>query len=193
MANTLRGFGLQDEVVLLMLGSLPVVELRGAVPVAMWMGMHPLRGYIISVAGNMIPVPLVLLFLEPISRFLSERSERAAAFFTWLFERSRRKASKGGVQGSTTSALVKLMLFVAVPLPLTGAWTGAIIAVLLALPQLASFIAILLGVAIAGVVMTLVSLSGWLGAADAGCALAGVATGALYAATKSDDGVSDGS
>ena len=180
IATSLRASGLPDEATLLLLAAAPVVELRGAVPVAHWMGIAPLKGFIIAVLGNMIPVPLILIFLRPLADFFATRSATMNRFFTWLFSRSIARAKTlESASSDLGRALTALMLFVALPLPLTGAWTGAIAASILDFPLLPSFIAILIGVGIAGTIMTALTLSGWIGASIAGVSLATLAAASI--------------
>ena len=129
---------------------LPIVELRGAIPYAVGVaGLSWPQAYAYAVVGNLVPIVPILLFLGPLSRALS-RLPGFGRFFAWVFERSRRRSGlveKYGPWG--------LALFVAIPLPVTGAWTGAAVAFLLGIRFHRSFPAITAGVLTAGVVVTL--------------------------------------
>jgi len=144
----------------------PISELRGAIPLAIlefdisW----PIA-FVVAIAGNILPVPFLLLFLDPIARLLS-KVKLFDRIINWIFERSRRR---GKIIERYES--IGLAIFVAIPLPLTGAWTGAIVAFLLGLPFWRSLIAITIGVLIAGVIVTTLTLIGWWGAAIAGVGL----------------------
>jgi len=128
----------------------PVFELRGSIPLAMGVyGLSPLESYLISVTGNLIPVVLLLLYLEPVSRYLM-RYRSGKKFFTWLFSRTYRRH----VDNHRKYGVLALIFFVALPLPVTGAWTGSAIAFLFGLKFRCAFPAIALGVFIAGVVVT---------------------------------------
>jgi len=132
----------------------PVGELRAAIPLALTVhGMGVLESYVWSVVGNMVPVIFLLAALEKVSSFLIQKSPRARAFFNWLFERTRRKF-KGHYEawGELT-----LILFVAVPLPMTGAWTGSIAAYLFGIPSKRAFLLILAGVMISGIIVTILT------------------------------------
>ncbi len=136
-----------------LIAMLPVSELRGAIPWALWVGgLHWSTAYLLAVLGNLIPVLPILWLLGPLERLL-RRWPLMDRFFTWLFERTRSR-----------SALVEryealgLMLFVAVPLPVTGAWTGCVAAYLFKIRRRYALPAIMAGVAIAGVVVTLAAL-----------------------------------
>lgn len=132
---------------------LPIFELRGAIPAAYAMGMDQTwLIYLIAVAGNFVPVLPILLLLGPIETHL-RRFGRIDRFLDWLFARTR---SRSDVIRKYES--LGLILFVGIPLPMTGAWTGAIAAYLFKLPLRMAIPCIILGILIAGVVVTLVSL-----------------------------------
>ncbi len=129
-------------------GALPVSELRGAIPLGLANGMGIYRTYAIAVAGNFLPVIPLLLFLKPVSEYL-RRFPRWQRFFDWLYGRTRRRADV--VQKYEAAGL---MLFVSIPLPITGAWTGCVAASLCGIKLKYAFPAILCGILIAGVVVT---------------------------------------
>ena len=155
LANWLSSHGLPMEVIIFLFAMTPIFELRGAIPVAAIFGVNIAiwKIYLIAVIGNMIPVLPILLLLEPVSNFLSEHSKIFDRFFEWLFNRTKRKIEskieKYGALG--------LMVFVAIPLPVTGAWTGCIAAFLFGIRPRYAFPAILAGVMIAGVVVSVVT------------------------------------
>ena len=131
---------------------LPVFELRGAIPVGYAMGMDSaLSIYLLAVAGNFVPVLPILLLLGPAERYL-RRWRRFDRFFDWLFKRT---VSRSDMIRKYES--LGLILFVAIPAPMTGAWTGSIAAYLFKLPLRLAIPCIILGILIAGVVVTLVS------------------------------------
>lgn len=128
----------------------PVFELRGAIPLAIGVyGIPPLEAYAISVVGNLVPVVLLLLFLEPVSLRLM-RYRPGKAFFSWLFSRTYRNH----VERHRKYGLLALIFFVSLPLPVTGAWTGSAIAFIFGLKFRDAFPAIAIGVLIAGAVVT---------------------------------------
>lgn len=151
---------------------LPIVELRGAVPVGAAIGIPFYINYAVSVLGNLLPIPFILLFIPKILDFLAKFK-----FFRPVVEWVRKKAdkykgkiiksetSKDGSESTskkaprkmTVGAFAALMLFVAIPIPGTGAWTGALVASLFGMPKLHSFLAILSGVLMCGVIMCLAS------------------------------------
>ncbi len=141
------------RIITLVLAALPVSELRGAIPYAIAAGgMSWQEAYIIAVIGNFIPVIPLLLLLESVSNYLM-RYRIFNRFFTWLFERTRRKGRL-----IERFEAIGLILFVAIPLPITGAWTGCIAAFIFKVPLKFAIPAILLGIMIAGTIVTLASL-----------------------------------
>lgn len=140
----------------ILISCMPVAELRGAIPVALLQyQMHPAEAYILAVVGNMIPVIPLLLYLEPVSNYL-RRFRFWDKFFDWLFSRTHRNHSarieKYGSLG--------LAIFVAIPLPVTGAWSGCAAAFVFGIGFRHALMAITAGVLIAGVVVTVVTLGG---------------------------------
>ncbi|MCK4349359.1 MAG: small multi-drug export protein [Candidatus Krumholzibacteria bacterium] len=141
------------RLITLVLAALPVSELRGAIPYAIVAcGMSWQEAYIIAVIGNFIPVIPLLFLFESVSNYLM-RYRLFNRFFTWLFERTRRKGRL-----IERFEAVGLVLFVAVPLPVTGAWTGCVAAFIFKVPLKYAIPAVLLGIMIAGTVVTLASL-----------------------------------
>ena len=136
----------------LIVAMLPIFELRGAIPVALGLDMSVGQAYFWAVLGNIIPVIPLLLFLGPVSDYL-RRYAIWDRFFTWLFARTRRRSEL-----IEKLEVIGLTLFVAVPLPITGAWTGTVAAFLFDIPFKHALPAIILGVLIAGGVVTLASL-----------------------------------
>lgn len=148
--------GIPGELVMLLISGVPVTELRASIPVAMTVMADSWRWpwwkvYALAVTGNMLPVPFILWFLGPVSAWLS-RWRPFERFFTRLFERTRKRAG-GKVQKYRALGLT---LFVAVPLPITGAWTGSAAAFLFGIPKRMALASIALGVCIAGAVVTLI-------------------------------------
>lgn len=150
VAESLRRFGWPDDAVVFALATLPVIELRGAIPVGYWMRLHPARLTVLSVLGNMVPVPFIILYLKKLATFLSQRSGSATRIMDLLFERAQRKAAP-----VEEFQWLGLMLFVAVPFPGTGAWTGAVIASVLGMPFWSGFSANFVGIVLAGLLVNL--------------------------------------
>ena len=133
-----------------LISMVPVVELRGAIPYALAAGVEPWLACVLSIIGNMIPVPFILLFIRKILEWMKTRPKLGKIAFK-LEERAHSKSGK-----VRQSQLIGLLLFVAIPLPGTGAWTGALIAALMDIRMRRALPTILAGVVIAGIVVTLV-------------------------------------
>jgi len=175
----LLSLGFSKELVVLIIAALPIFELRGALPVAInlfhfpWYYALPL-----AIIGNLLPVPVILLFLDAISRWLSKIGffDR---FLHWLFEHTRKRG-----RVVERYERIGLALFVAIPLPVTGAWTGSLVAVLFGLKFRHAFLSIFIGVCIAGIIVTCLSLLGWTGAIIAGIVLCALAITGLWRASR---------
>lgn len=138
----------------LLIAAAPISELRGAIPYAISQGLPWYEALIIAVIGNMIPVFFILWLLDPVSNYLRKNFKIFDKFFNWLFTYSRKRHRK-------TIEVYKelgLVILVAIPLPLTGAWTGALVAFLFGIPYKKALPLIFLGVLIAGVIVTLASI-----------------------------------
>ena len=131
----------------------PVIELRGAIPIAAAQGMNPWEAMLISVIGNMVPVPFIIVFIRSIFKWLRTKSERLDAMVTRLENKASLKAEK--VQKYEKFGL---FIFVGIPLPGTGAWTGALIAAMLDMRLKDSVPMIFLGVVAAGFIVTMITL-----------------------------------
>ena len=174
IANWLQEKGLPPAAAVAAISTLPIVELRGAVPVGIVaLNMPWWEVFLIAVAGNMIPIPFILLLFGPLSRACMGFSA-GRKFFEWLFARTRKKSAS-----IEKYEALGLTIFVAIPLPMTGAWTGAMAAFVMGIPFWKSMLYIPLGVLIAGVIMTALSLLGWIGAVIAGGVLIGLAAVSL--------------
>ncbi len=129
----------------------PIIELRGAIPMGAALDIPFYINYIISVVGNMLPVPFILLFIRHILHWMKKipKLDKIAAWIENKAEKNKAKVLKYATFG--------LYVFVAIPLPGTGAWTGALVAAMLDMRMKRSIPAILLGVMTAGVIMSLAS------------------------------------
>ena len=136
---------------------LPLIELRGSIPIAIGAyHLSPGLALALSVVGNIIPVVILLLLLDRITTWARTLHPRIDKWFNRFFARTYRRHS---AQFEHWGSLA-LMLFVAVPLPMTGAWTGALLAYLFGIKFINALLSIGVGVLIAGVIVTLVSLGG---------------------------------
>lgn len=147
--------GIPAEVATMIIAALPITELRGAIPVAISYYHLPVISAVFwSVIGNMLPVYIILISLESVSKWLRSISPAMDRFFTKLFERTRLKlhsqVEKYGIWA--------LAIFVAIPLPATGAWSGALAAFVFGLPKKQAFWAIFAGVVVAAVIVTILTL-----------------------------------
>ena len=135
---------------------IPLIELRGAVPYALIMGLPVIPSYIIAILGNMIPVPLIFFFARKILEWGKDK-KIIGKFFTWCLikgERGGRKLQAKAGQG----LYVALFLFVGIPLPGTGAWTGTLAASILDMDFKKSVVSVICGVVLAGIIMGLLSM-----------------------------------
>lgn len=132
---------------------IPIIELRGAIPLGAGLGLPFWLNYLLSVVGNMLPIPIILLFVKAVLGWMSRcKVKLFNRISNWLFkkaDKNRPKIEKYGFWG--------LFLFVAIPLPGTGAWTGSLVAALIDMKFSKAILSVLLGVLSAGVIMTLIS------------------------------------
>jgi len=140
--------GLPQEYLVMIVGALPICELRGAIPLALSFGMPLSKAFWLSVIGNSIPVIPALFLLEPVSNRL-RKFKIWSRFFDWLFERTKKKADT--IQKYEALGLA---IFVAIPLPMTGAWSGVVAASLFKIRFRYAFIAIVAGVIGAGLIVS---------------------------------------
>jgi uncharacterized membrane protein len=155
--------GFPPWLAVMIISMLPIFELRGGIPAGVALGMPTWKAALFAVIGNMIPIPFILWFLDPLSQWLSRHSKAMDRFFTWLFARTRRKHSKSFERWEEFA----LMIFVGIPLPVTGAWSGAVAAFVFGIPNRVALPFIFLGVLIAAGVVSLATsfsfLLGWQG------------------------------
>jgi len=145
----LNNFHMNREFIVLIVSMLPIFELRGAIPLAvLHFEMPVLTAFLISWVGNLIPVLPIIYFLEPIRKALSH-VKIINRFFDWLYARTYRRGKKVVRWGA-----IGLSLFVAIPLPITGAWTGSVVAILFDIKPRYAFPAIILGVTVAGILVS---------------------------------------
>ena len=170
MIDELIGWGIAKELIVVIIAALPFIELRGALPVAINLfGMPWYWAFCLSIIGNLLPVPILLLFFESVTKVIS-KVDIGKRLVNWVLERTRR-------HGTVIEKYerIGLILLVAIPLPVTGAWAGSIAAFLLGMKFNYAFLSILCGLIIAGAIVTSLCLLGWIGAAIAGIALSTIA------------------
>ena len=149
---------LKHYIMIFFVSMVPIVELRGAIPISQGFGLPLLQSYIICVIGNMLPVPVIFFFARKVLIWGKDK-KFIGGFFTWSLDKGERggeklkeKAGKG--------LYVALLLFVGIPLPGTGAWTGTLAASFLDMDFKKSVIACMGGVLLAGVIMGVGSVAG---------------------------------
>ena len=144
----------------------PIVELRGAIPIAESLGLNIFIYYPVAIIGNMLPVPLIFLFARKVLEWGKDK-KIIGKFFTWCLEKGEKGGKKLKETAGNTGTFFALLLFVGIPIPGTGAWTGTLAASFLNLDFKTSILAVTLGVLLAGIIMSLgskiVSILGWPG------------------------------
>lgn len=144
----------------------PIVELRGAIPIAEGLGLNILLYYPIAIIGNMLPVPFIYLFARKILEWGKDK-KIIGKFFTWCLQKGEKGGEKLKETAGNSGIFWALLFFVGIPLPGTGAWTGTLAASFLKIDFKTSISAVMLGVLLAGVIMSLgskiVSILGWPG------------------------------
>lgn len=147
----LTAFAYGKQILVFIISLFPILELRGGILAAALLGLNPIQGYIISIVGNIIPIPFILLLINKILDWM-RKSKHFKKFATWLdgkVEKHKGQIEKFGYLG--------VILFVGIPLPGTGAWTGSLIASVLEMDRKKTFLAILVGLVMASIIMMLIS------------------------------------
>ena len=153
-------------IIVAIISMVPIVELRGAIPIAEGMGLDILVYYPVAIIGNMLPVPVIYLFARKVLEWGKDK-KIIGKFFTWCLDKGEKGGKKLKETAGNTGIFFALLLFVGIPLPGTGAWTGTLAASFLNLDFKTSICAVTLGVLLAGIIMSLgskiVSFLGWPG------------------------------
>ena len=139
------------ELLVFVISLMPILELRGGLLAAALLGLDPIPSYIISIIGNILPIPFILLLINKILEWM-RKSKHFSGIANWLdkkVEKNKGQIEKYGYLG--------IVIFVGIPLPGTGAWTGSLIASVLEIDRKKTFIAVLLGVIIASIIMMILS------------------------------------
>ena len=137
----------------------PLIELRGGVPIAVGMGLNYWSALIVCIIGNMLPVPIIYFFARKVLLWGCDKPY-IGKFFTYCIEKGERGGQRLKARAGRGGLFVALMLFVGIPLPGTGAWTGTLAASFLNMGIRSTSLAVSLGVVIAGIIMGAVSLTG---------------------------------
>ena len=152
---------MKKYLIVFLISMVPLIELRGAIPYAVGFGLPIVPSIIVSVLGNMMPVPFIFLFARRILEWGKDK-KYIGGFFTWCLEKGEKGGRKKGGRKLEAKAgaglYVALLLFVGIPLPGTGAWTGTLAASILDMDFKKSVLYVLLGVLLAGAIMLLASL-----------------------------------
>ena len=135
-----------------LISMVPVIELRGAIPIGVGAGLNLWLAIGVSIVGNLVPVPFIIIFIKKIFAWMRGKSDKLNGLVTRLEKRAEAKSET--VQ---KYSFWGLFILVAIPLPGTGAWTGALVAAMLEMPLKKAFPAILLGVLGAGVIVSFVT------------------------------------
>ena len=142
---------LKNELIVIVTAALPLVELKGAIPAGIAMGLGVWESFICSYLGSLLPVPVLLFFFKPIVNYL-HKTRFFRGFARWVQRRTSEKSNK-----VYRYSLLGVFIFVAIPLPTTGVWTGSMIASFMKLRILPSFIAISIGNLVAGLIILFLS------------------------------------
>ena len=147
---------LKNYLTVFFVSMVPLIELRGAIPISQGLGLPLLPSYVVSIIGNMLPVPFIFFFARKVLEW-GENKPLIGPFFSFCLEKGRKGGRK--LESSAGRGLYwALMLFVGIPLPGTGAWTGTLAASILDMDFKKSSVAVMSGVLLAGVIMSAVSL-----------------------------------
>lgn len=144
----------RNEFLIILTAALPISELRGAIPLGLIMNIPLFKTFLLAIMGNLIPVIPLLFLFRPVSELL-RRQVIFKRFFDWYLNKTKERAKI-----IEKFQALGLAIFVAIPLPFTGAWTGAIAASLFGLRFRYAFLAIMLGVVLAGIIVAILSVLG---------------------------------
>jgi len=146
---------LPEELAVVFISVIPIAELRVSIPIALTIyKMSVAKAFFLSVAADILLAGVIIYFLGWVYKFISGRSKTIDNFFNWLFQRTRKKFAKDYESWGN----VALMIFVGIPLPFTGVWTGSIAAWLFGIPKRKAWLYVALGVIISAVIVTGISL-----------------------------------
>ena len=142
-------------IIVFIVSMVPLIELRGAIPIAEGLDLNRLISYAIAIIGNMLPVPIIYLFARKVLEWGKDK-KIIGKFFTWCLNKGERGGKK--LEAKAGKGLYwALFIFVGIPLPGTGAWTGTLAASMLKLDFKKTVLAVLAGVLLAGIIMMIFS------------------------------------
>ena len=148
-----------NYIIVFLISMVPLIELRGAIPVAMTMGLDVVWAYVICVIGNLLPMPFIYFFARKVLIWGADK-KFTGKFFTFCLEKGERAGRKLVQTTGRGGLFLALMLFVGIPLPGTGAWTGTLGASFLNMGFKSTVASVSLGVVIAGIIMGAASALG---------------------------------
>ncbi len=143
-------------VIAFLISMVPLIELRGAIPVALGMDIPFFEALVLCVIGNMLPVPIIYFFARKVLIWGADK-KYIGKFFTFCLEKGNKAGQKLAKTAGRGGLFIALMLFVGIPLPGTGAWTGALGASFLNMGFKSTVLSVSLGVIIAGIIMAVAS------------------------------------
>ena len=147
---------LKKYLLIFLVSMVPLIELRGGVPIAVGMGLPYFKALIVCIIGNMLPVPIIYFFARKVLEW-GKDTPYIGKFFTYCIEKGERGGQKLVKKAGRGGLFIALMLFVGIPLPGTGAWTGTLAASFLNMGIKNTTLAVVLGVILAGIIMGLAS------------------------------------
>lgn len=148
-----------NYLITLLISMVPLIELRGAVPYAIATGIPYWQALVIGVIGNMLPVPIIFFFARRVLEWGADKPV-IGGFFTWCLKKGHSGGQKLEKVAGERGIFIALLLFVGIPIPGTGAWTGTLAASILDWDFKKSIIAVMLGVILAGLIMGAIALFG---------------------------------
>ena len=150
---------LQKYLLCFLVSMVPLIELRGGVPIAVGMGLDYFTALAVCVIGNMLPVPIIYFFARKVLVWGKDK-KYIGKFFTYCIEKGERGGQKLKARAGRGGLFIALMLFVGIPVPGTGAWTGTLAASFLNMGIKSTTLSVCMGVVIAGIIMGVVAMTG---------------------------------
>ena len=148
-----------NYIITFLIGMVPLIELRGAVPYAIATGIQMWQALIIGVVANMLPVPIIFFFARRVLEWGADKPV-IGGFFTWCLKKGHKGGKKLADTAGDKGIFIALLLFVGIPIPGTGAWTGTLAASILDWDFKRSITAVMLGVILAGLIMVTLTVLG---------------------------------
>ena len=156
MSDAIKTFFLDivgEELCVFFCSMIPIIELRGAIPLGAALGLPMWQSFLLAIVGNMLPVPIILLFVKKVLSFMSKcRVKLFNKVANWVYAKAEK--NKGKIEKYSFWGVA---LFVGIPLPMTGAWTGTLVAAMLDMKFWKAILSAFIGVLVAGIVISLLS------------------------------------